>query len=313
MKKILFVLFLSTLLIMGCSGSRDSGNSDTTPFIGGTSSVDVMFEEGAPPAEVYAGQQYPFDIIVNLDNSGEYDIAKEDIKVKIVGLEPSLFGFTELEKNPIDDLPGTRKDSEGNVIDGAMSTVEFTNLNYQEDLDATIDGLPIKADVCYKYGTKARAKVCVKQDVLDKKKSDICVINEEKTVFNSAGPIQISSLQETAQGTNKLAFSFTVSHVGVGSTYSMGSGCPNERGDENKVWINIDAGLEGLVCSGITPDAGSTTAGVVNLGATGERTVRCTLDVSNVATDFEKSVSFEMVYDYKKDVSTSLTIRPNLN
>lgn len=311
MKKELIVLFIMAMFIAGCT--TDSGStSDTTPFIGGTQNVEISFEEDAPPAEVYAGNQYPFDIILNLDNQGEYDVMMADMSVQITGVEPGLFGLSQLQQQPQDDLLGTKKDVDGNIIDGSTTIVEFTDLNYQEDLDATIDNLPIRANVCFQYGTKARSKLCVKQDVLDRKDSDICLVNEEKNVHSSAAPVQITQLRETAQGTNKLAFTFTVKHMGLGYLYNRGTDCADDRTNENKVWINIDTGLQGLTCSGITPDGGSTTSGTVNLGTNGERTLRCTLDVGSVVTDFEKSISFELIYDYQKFVETALTVRPNL-
>jgi hypothetical protein len=317
MKKEMIVLFIIAalaVLLAGCGGTGTT-TSDTDPFIGGTSSLDISFEKDAPPAEVYAGNQYPFDIVVKLVNTGEYDVKKEDVKVKLLGVEPTLFGISQLEKNAVDDLLATKKSPEGSIINGVESQVEFTNLNYQQNLDATINDLPIKADVCFKYGTKIRSKICVKKDVLDNKKSSICTINEPKTVYNSAGPVQVSELIESAQGTSKLAFTFSVKHDGTGYIYSKGSKCPEVRGEENKVWINVDAGLTGLSCTGITPD-GTTSSGIsgtINLGENGDKTIRCTLDVSNAATDFEKSISMELVYDYKKDISTSLTIKPNVN
>lgn len=309
-RKEIIVLFLVTMLAMGCTDGDSSSTSTSEPFIGGTSSLDIRFEPGAPPDEVYAGNQYPFDIIVNIDNPGEYDVERENVRVKLVGVEPGLFGINELEKNPLDDMMATKKDSEGNIIEGSQSTVEYTSLNYQEDLDAAIDNLPIKAEICYKYGTKARSNICIKEDVLDNQESDICTVNEMKDVKNSAGPIQITELREAAQGTNKIVMSFKVTHLGSGEVYEQESFCPDERSSKNRVWLDINTDLVGLTCTGIS--GGSETSGVVNLGTTGERTVRCTMDVSNVVTDYEKSVSFELVYDYMKSIATSLTIRPNL-
>ncbi|MFP4111664.1 MAG: hypothetical protein ACLFPQ_03275 [Candidatus Woesearchaeota archaeon] len=308
-KESILLFIVAMLFIAGCTDGNDNSSGSVVPFIGGTDSVDIMFEEGAPPGEVYAGNQYPFDIIVTMNNVGEYDVNAEDVRVTIGGFNPALFGLDELQKSPLDDLIATKKDPEGNILEGTTSSVEFLDLNYQDNLDATIGNLPVVADVCYKYGTKARAKICVKKNVLSTKGDSICDINGEKSVQNSAGPVHITELKEAAQGTNKLVISFKVVHLGDGQVYVPESFCPDERGSENRVWLDINTGLEGLQCTGIT--SGSSTSGEVNLGVNGERTVRCTLDLSNIATDFEQSMSFELVYDYFKTLETGLTVRPN--
>jgi hypothetical protein len=317
MKKIIFVLMLiATLIISGCGGGDTSTTTSSgNPYVGGTSSVNIKFEEGAPPNEVYAGNQYPFEIIVDLDNNGEYDINKNELEVKLIGIEPTLFGKSagDLTKKSTEDLYGAKKDSEGNTIAGSQTIIEFANLKYITDLDAAITDLPIKADVCFKYVNKARGQICIKKDVLDTKKSDICTINEDKTVDNSGGPIQITNIKETALGQSKIAFSFTVKQVGTdGSVYRHDTNlCTEDREHENKVHLKLTAEQLAMSCTGLTLDAGSSTSGLVNLGINGERIVRCVVDVSQIATDYEKSIGFEMTYDYKKHASTTLTIRPN--
>ena len=116
-------------------------------------------------------------------------------------------------------------------------------------------------------------------------------------------------MQETAQGSNKIVLSFDVKHSGSGSVFKDGSGCPeNDRANEEKVWLEVDkdSSLSGLACTGLSE--GTATTGYVNLMG-GERTIRCTYDVTNAATDYEQSISFEMKYAYSADISSSITIR----
>ena len=49
--------------------------------MGGSDGVIINFEEAAPPEEVYDGGDFPFGVVVNLKNEGEFDVPKEDIDV----------------------------------------------------------------------------------------------------------------------------------------------------------------------------------------------------------------------------------------
>ena len=51
------------------------------------------------------------------------------------------------------------------------------------------------ANVCYDYGTNILVNLCLKKDVSVRvKEGDVCLIDSEKLVQNSAGPVQVTRL-----------------------------------------------------------------------------------------------------------------------
>jgi hypothetical protein len=292
------------LFIVGCEGETVSPK--TNPFIGGTSGLLLSFDKDAPPAEVYDGSDFPFDVVVKLKNGGEYSVAKENVEVRISGVDPKEFGKSESDfiKHPDEDLEKTYKDGEGNRIEGTTTYIVFSGLNHNERL---VGNTPytIRADVCYNYATKVSSMLCIKNSRTDKE-GDLCKVYEDKTVYNSGGPIQITSFTETPGGNNKYNFNFKIEHKGFspsGMIYEKGSNCEEIREKENKVYVTVDTGMNGLSCTGLTGG----TSGYITLYG-GERTITCTQEYQT-STVFERPVNINIEYDYKDDISTSLLVK----
>src|SRR3989338_9546291 len=102
-KKYLVAISLIGLFFfaVGCN-EQTTDSKDETPFVGGTAGLLIDFVEDSPPAEVTDGGNFPFDVVVKLENPGERAIAKENVKVTISGIDPSDFDKTlaDLTKNP---------------------------------------------------------------------------------------------------------------------------------------------------------------------------------------------------------------------
>ena len=118
MKKriILLLIFALTLSVAQneCGGGGESGPTITDPFIGGTGGVTINFEEGFPPEFIFDSSQTPFDVIVKLENVGEWLVPKNDVMVKIEGIRPEQFGKTSSDFIKIgveEDLLQTKKNS----------------------------------------------------------------------------------------------------------------------------------------------------------------------------------------------------------
>ena len=80
------------LLLSACKRSGSStGGAPRTPFLGGTAGVTINFEKDSPPPEVTDDESFSFNAIVQLKNDGETKIDKNDIKLKLVGFDPSDF------------------------------------------------------------------------------------------------------------------------------------------------------------------------------------------------------------------------------
>ena len=309
-KKIILTMCVISFLLFSVSGCKkgESSLSQSDPFIGGTTGLLLSFAENAPPEEVFDSGEYPFDIEVKLKNDGEYDIQREKCRVKIKGVKPSDFGLMDGDfvKYPEEDLLGKKKDAQGTVIEGITTYVTFSNFNFQ-GRSAGNSNYPIYADVCYKYGTKSMSQLCIKQDLV-KDDGVVCTVTEKKSTFNSGAPVQITEFEESARAKDKIAFTFKVMHKGNGDIYGKDTDCTNVRANENKVWVEVDTGIDGTECTGLSE--GTATSGYVILYA-GERVIRCTQPAST-EIDYVKPVNINLVYDYSDDISTSIIVKPTI-
>lgn len=306
--KLFAIIALISIFLVGCTGGGSEGISKTDPFIGGTTGIAINFAEGSPPAEVFDAGNYPFDIVVTLENKGEYTVPKEDVLVTISGILPSQFDVTEsqLSTNPEEDLESTRKDSEGDVIKGPPVYVTFDGLNHKDKLEGN-QQFPIRADVCYTYENQAVSHICVLKDNIDPEKDAVCKVNEAKNTWNSGGPVQVTNFKEDPRSKNKVGFSFKVTHSGTGLIYRHESTCSEEvKTDEDKVWVEVESEADGtLRCSGLS--GGSDTTGYVRLYG-GDILVMCTLEVNTNAA-YQTPVDIKLRYDYKQVQSANILVK----
>ena len=305
MKKIIFVIcVLSVVIFYGCQ-EKDTGTKLENPFIGGTTGILIDFIEDSPPPEVYAGGDFPFDIVVKLKNDGEQKIAKEDIKVTISGINAEEFSKLEadLTQNAPENLEARRKE-DGDTVDSNPVFTEFYEFNRAEDFSGNT--YTIRANVCYKYGTDAISKMCIRDNNLDTEEG-VCTVNEEKKVYSSSAPVQITNFKETATAKNKVRLTFTVEHKGNGQIYKPESNCgkENRRANQDKVWAEIDTGLDGLECTGLRD--GTATSGYLTLYG-GDHVITCTQTV-DTNSDYEKPVEIKLIYEYNDNAETSILIK----
>lgn len=301
------------LIIISLSGCDDNGSTERSKsFIGGNDGLDIEFINNAPPDEIF-DTEYPFSISLKIENIGEWDINNpQDATVKISGIDPADFGKTQsdLISNVDSELRGNHRDPDGDIIRGTLTNIEFQNLQYQGNIATDVE-LPIRADICYKYGTQAITKICVLEDMLGAEKRDekeeVCEPTEIKSIENSGSPIHVSNFKETAISKDKLSFSFTINHIGEGVISRMGTECSNANSDEDRVLINVNTGINGLTCSGI--EGGS------NLGYTtlydGEREIVCTQPLPAQRGNYEKQITITLEYDYQDNVDTKITVKPS--
>ncbi len=304
MRKYAFVLFVCVLLfLVGCAGEEERPAAGT-PFLGGTNGLLVNFES-SPPPEVFDGGNFPFDVILKLKNNGEWDVPKEKVRVKLSGIRAEQFGFlpSDLIKNSPDDLPKMQRDPTGKLIESPPVFVEINNLNHAEAITGAELTFPIRADVCYRYGTEAVAQLCVRENILNPKAGGVCIINDDKAVYNSGAPVQITGFTESARSSDKIGFSFNVEHQGTGDIYEQDTTCNKERAFEDRVYVKVDAGIPGLACSAL----GGGTEGFVKMFG-GIKPVQCTLTVPS-PSDYELPVTITIGYDYEVGQSTQILVK----
>jgi hypothetical protein len=307
MKKAMISAFIISIFLFGCTTGKTPGTTIENPFIGGTTGVLVSFSPDAPPSQVYAGGDFPFSVLVKLKNDGEYKVPKEKISVTLTGINAEEFDRTEGDfyKLSPEDLEAKRKE-DGKNVESNPVIIEFIDLNRREDTFGNT--YTIRADVCYNYMTQAVSKICVRENNLDTK-DGVCKVTESKTLYNSGGPIQISDFKEESQARDKVGFSFTISHKGNGQIYQQDTMCAkgidNKRSFQDKVWVEVKSGVEGLKCSGLRD--GTDFAGYTTLYDK-TKVITCTQTV-DTRSDYEKPIEIKVIYDYEDNAETTVQVK----
>lgn len=306
MKKTLFASITLLIFLIGCAGQGEKIEI-TSPFIGGVSGLSADFIELRP--HVFDGGRDPFDIIIKIQNNGETEVKKENIQVKISGINPAEFGKLEedLKAKPADDLTSRMKDAQETAIPGAQVFLEFRNLNHITPITGGQIELPLRADICYLYKTKAISKLCIRENILNPAAGGICEITETKPLFNSGAPVQFADFKESARSIDKIGFSFEIRNAGTGDAYGKNTVCDKtERKNKDAVYIKVDTNLAGLSCTGLETKGKSAEGYVTMFGGT--KIVTCTQTVAT-KTDFEQMVTLEAEYDYESFKQTSIQVK----
>jgi len=224
------VVFL--FLMSGCGkGGSIIGKTPSDPFLGGDVGLEIEFLEESPPEEV-TDVGFPFRAIVSLKNIGEFDLTSSQVKVNLIGFLPSDFGVPKdtsgflLKNRAPQNAPTARtRDSDGNIIEYVETFVTFPPTSSNTfDFDSTISediSYNFRAEVCYKYQTKAVSGLCVLENIIDAADDDICDPSGSKNVFSSASPIGVTSFKQTVIGENKIRFSFDIVHNGNGDVFGV--------------------------------------------------------------------------------------------
>jgi hypothetical protein len=307
MKQLYVISAIFLLLLVGCA-QKDVGVSKATPFVGGTKALDINFVAGEPPEEVLDQDQLPFVVTVSLENEGEWDVPMGDVEVSLRGFRPADFNNPPIMENPTEDLLKTYIDTDGNIIPGTFTHVTFDGFSYTGSLFANNE-FPIVADICYKYGTQAEVDLCYLKDLTQDVKTEniVCSVRGAQTSYSSSAPVSVENVKEDLAGTNKISFTFDIVQRGVGLLSKLDSDCNEEDKYtlKNQVWVEVDSGLPGLSCSGLTE--GTATSGYTTLNS-GKRNIRCTQDVPGDG-DYVKKAHITLKYDYKETAKTSVLVR----
>jgi hypothetical protein len=328
----LIILSMIGILFGAAANNCDSntpGNGTNQPFIGGSEGLTMAFQPGTPPDEIFDAGQIPFTIQVMVENVGEYDVLSDEAQVKIVGIEPGMFGTDEdgstIESYLPQDLPGAAKLSDGTMVPGDQTVVSFPTepdddgFLYQPDLVGT-DEIKISAEMCYRYKTKSTTQICIKDQVTDNLNNDkICVINEEKFPQNSGAPIHISALRETPMGQNSVQVTFKIEHVGTGIFFDPADTVPDkwfcqdsiQNPYENVVRVHVyfsEAGYDApkIKCSGLEKPA----EGRVQLFQGTPREISCTIKGdTNKKRIYQDLLHIDLEYQYMNYIEKPMIIR----
>jgi len=308
MNKLYILLGALAILIAGCPSDTEPG--DLQQFIGGTQGVVVSFETNTPPAEAFDGGFAPFDVVVRLQNEGEERIARGDTTVRITGILEPEFNLRpgDLTKQLDEELTAIRQDATGKIIPGNPSFVEFKNFNHVTPITGNALDFPLRADVCYKYATRASVQLCSRENILNPETNGICEVSGPKPIANSGAPVQVSNVDQAARSVNSITFSFDVNHVGTGRTYETDSVCDkSQRRFEDNVFIEVSTRISGLSCTRLESTGSGKVGGFVKMFG-GIATITCT-QTFPAAQDAVIPATIRVGYDYEERTQTMVTIK----
>ena len=300
-------LVLAMLVLSGCDDDSNQTAARGNPFRGGTESVSLSFEPNDPPSETFI--DVPFFAIIRIRNTGEYAIPQNEFRVKLEGFNPASFGLTsgQTEKTANTNLEGTIYDVDRNLYQGTEDYIEFGPMQYNQQLSVVLPNTPIRATACYSYGTNVISNICIKPNVNRDQPGDICKVNENKVVYSSSAPVQVTSIAQTPSGSNAIAINFRIEHKGIGEVFAKGEfSCDSSRREiTNKVNVVVDAPA-GLDC----PSLGGGNSGTITLRDRDPTLVRCTLNIPAGTSAYVQPIGINLEYNYKQTIQRTIDIKP---
>ena len=308
--KLLFVL-LVTLLIAGCTSGSSSGTSggSSSQFKGGSDFLTLELEADAPPSIVYDSALSPFDIIVKLENKGEWDIPQNSLRVVLEGFSSDNWGNVQSNLVITEEMEGYDVVYD---IDGGFDYASFENIEYKEKLVQNTYEHNFIVKSCFPYGSKVTFTACVDKDAKRSSKEDnlkLCEGFSNRDYSVSSGPIGVTKVeQQVVNGKLRLIFSlvnnqFSNPEVDVFLPDTLDPVCKKKEGKsiqtENSVMVTLDDPTIGTFeCNGGKR--------VVFTSAEATR-VTCEADISDLPTQ-ELPLALNVEYETLKAFRSSLTV-----
>jgi len=303
MKKRYLTMLMVCLFFVGCAGNQVTTTAAESPFMGGNQGLIAEFLEmgihndASGMEEIFEDETFPIEVMVK--NKGEQDVAAGDITISLKGI--SLDDFSGIDGASLSNSDAIESVSEFNK-QGGEATIDFTSGAQDAQYTVAITGSHYDAgvfgEVVYTYATHASVpKVCFKEDL---QTEGICEVDEAKTVFSSAAPIQVKSAAEKRAGTGKIAVEFEVENVGGGDVTK-----PGDDFDSRYDQLAFVSGEEDLwECKA---------GGKLNEGrfdSNNKVTIVCKLkDVMADDTLYTKELDLTLNYDYRTLIQRSIRIR----
>lgn len=322
MKKLMImflgVAILISILISGCKGGshQQVGNM----FIGGDVGLAESFIEGLPPNEIFDAGQMPFSVGIQINNEGEFDFVANQGYVRLKGFSPQQLGLndeSDMKKLISQDLQGTKRIGD-EIFPGGSTQVTFDNLRFMPDLQAGTDVRTFYIDSCYRYGSKAVAKLCLRGNNFQPGAQEICEVTGLKSVETSGAPVKVVSVSESPSGQSSVQVTLKIKNIGNGIVFSKDFDLQNNNCEDiyanyefkNKVYVTVSTdGDEEISC----PQLNGGTEGFITLiptspNAPPEGSLYCTITAQGTGT-FEAYMYINLVYNYDQEITKDVTIR----
>lgn len=295
------LLTIAMIIMAGCDKEGEDTQTGPVPYIGGTKGLVVEFEplgmEESGLYSIFEDETFPLQII--LTNKGEYDVKAGEAKVTIQGIPLSDFSgiktATLANKGSIEKISDLNKEGGEEILDFGQT------VKYIQPIAGSFYDAGIVATYSYIYKTFASVpKVCFKEDLRDDR---ICDVEESKTVYSSAAPIQVQSVKESPAGSGLVSLEFTVENVGGGKSTAPGMAfSPQydqaayniEPATEASKWTCISGGREG----------------VARFATDGKAVIRCKLvNPLEKGALYTKQIGLTMSYEYRDLIQETVRIK----
>lgn len=197
-------------------GASCDGGSDTiqSPYLGGHKGLEAEFQEigsisdSGPENEVWEDESFP--VVIHLENKGEHTIPAHDVKLEIKGIAKSDFSGIDFTKDNSEKIEAVDKDYRP---DGGQVYIDFGNARY-DFLEGTHYDAQIFVEYTYPYETHINIpRVCIKGDIKDE---GVCEVEDTKSAFATAGPIQVGDVKERVMGRGAVMLEIPIWNAGHG-------------------------------------------------------------------------------------------------
>lgn len=312
-KKIFLIAVVSLgLIIAGCSdgsgGSGSGGSGELDQYRGGSDFVSIELESGSPPEVVYDDSTFPFDIILRVENEGEWDIEANSLRMVLEGFSSQRWG--EIEDNFILSNQLVGYDSFFD-IEGDFEYISFDNIEYKEPLTQNTFTHNYRVRTCFPYGTKVAFTTCINNDA--RRSSDdesaLCEGFSQREFSVSSGPLGVETVEQQVVN-GRLRLIFTIDHlefendeVSLYSPQSLDESCNLREGvRETQVEDNIKISL----VDSVVGEFSCSSNGEVRFPSS-QRKVTCEADISDLETQ-EIPMVMNLEYEVEKSFRDSILV-----
>ncbi|MBT3407599.1 hypothetical protein HOK68_04180 [Candidatus Woesearchaeota archaeon] len=332
---ILLVLILFISVLYGCTEttSENTNIEAQKRFVGGSSGVVTSVSTDKSNNLVGVGESFSY--MVDVKNTGEYDLQANDYIVKLlIPQDPGVFEggtYGELTLNNENVASGTGLNPDGSTIPNGEFEIKTIPLKWAS-VTKPVD-YDLSYRYCYKYETRADSILCKKSDlqgrISDDEKNTGCSYPEfgssiSQTTHNSNGPVQFSNLVQTIQNADSMRFTFDLSIIGGGNVGLADQGrdeltrCewrPNDvTSDKVTVTIKSEAGL--VECDNLKQSTHSTEGnldvlvGIVEFNdeSSTSKKISCKYKPENIGNAHD-NLELKATYDYAKTETLSEQIK----
>lgn len=307
---IIAILFIGLVFSSGCVTKKTTPTTQVgTFYVGGVKGLALSFAEGQPPDKIFTGESV--DIVVNLKNQGETDIAAGGAKVFLSGIPPNAkqSGFVTQKNNT--NILGKVQKVDSTIVPGGEEDLNFGKLSYTLVIPAGKVDQKIYARACYNYATNAIASACIKEDIYSQTTGTaVCEVSGARKVESSAAPMQVTSVEEIPRGTNKVGFNIKVENkkgedVYLGSLDNCSNIAPSDKNKVKVEEVKVDGTDVGLAnCTGLTKDGENY---ILRLGDSGAGTFICNYDTTGKAA-YEGFLTIKLSYIYSEEIVKTIAI-----